>query len=468
MNRLIVLFTVIVLATTCSTVFATRYMTPEELAAQQASIQEARPQPAPSTSQPFMPVYKEFIQRTADFLAHKMQDSLSSDPSYGGMREAENQMTTIETDNTLEAIWFWSRYYQLFGVDAYHQNIDRAWIYVNKNPAWREEGGAYNYYRDFNCGLTLFAESKYREVYGDTAYLHMCTDSCIPYLFSHPLSFTQSGYEYLNPFTTGYCAGMLYRYWNDRGVQAYHDTAVARGTLVKNWIQAGAQARLQYNVWAMSGGTALWGVCNSVLQEDTIAAKAWLAIYVDSMNFFQPSGSWNNSWNIYRAWAYRAAWDIGHVGQWQTNHKRLVDTLMAQDQDLDGGIMETWNNPQNTDGSWTSTYLDFMGMDYLFDPSQVELGTPGRKNLDFTLQEPFPNPAKGAVSIRYTLSRPGEVRLNLYNLAGEKVAILIEGSQGAGFHQVNWTAPKGLGSGIYFLRLTARQGSLTRKVVLAR
>jgi hypothetical protein len=251
-------------------------------------------------------------------------------------------------------------------------------------------------------------------------------------------------------------------------VQAYHDTAVARGTLVKNWIQSSAQVNLSSNSWAMSGGTALSGLCNGVLQEDTTAAKAWLNTYVDSMAFFQPVGTWNNSWNVYRAWAYRTASDITHNTQWQTNHKRLIDTLMAQDQDLDGGIMYTWNNPDTTDAAWTSTYLDFMGMDYLYDPSQVELGAKGRKDLNFALQEPFPNPAKGAVSIRYSLSSPGTVRLALYNITGERAAVLVEGGQEAGSHQVNWTAPKGLGSGFYFLRLTAPEGSLTRKVVLAR
>jgi hypothetical protein len=446
------------------TATATRYMTLQELEAQQATIHQARPV---ITSKLVLPVYREAIARTARFMAN-MQVSDSASTDFGGVREAEDDMNTIQTDNTQEGIWVWSRYYQLFSVDSFLVNIRRAWYYNQRHPAWREEGTGTDYYRNWNCGLGLFAESKYREVYGDTFYLRAYTDSCISFLNSHSLNFNQSGYTILHPFVTGLYAGMLYHYWRDRGVQAYHDTAVARGTLVKNWIQANARTRLQSNVWAMSGGTALWGTCNSVLQEDTTSAKAWLNIYVDSMNFFQPSGTWNNSWNIYRAWAYRAAWEVGHIPQWQTNHKRLVDTLLAQDQDLDGGIPDTWNDPQNTDAAWTSSYLDFMGLDYWVEPSGVAQEASVSTSLPFFLGQSFPNPARSVVSFVFSLFSPGEANLTVYNVVGEKVATLADGHRETGLHQIRWVIPGNVRAGIYFYRLEAEGQSRRGRMVLTR
>lgn len=465
MTKRILSLVLALIALACGPSFATRYMTLEELQAQQATIT----QPPPKLPlKPFLPVYREAVSRTAHFIA-SMQVSDSSSANFGGVIESENQPTIIETDNTQEAIWVWSRYNQLFGADSFGTNIRRAWIYARLNPAWREEGSGTDYYRDWNCGLGLFAESKYREVYGDSTYLHAYADTCVSYLNSHPLSFTQSGYTVLHPFVTALYSGMLYHYWKDRGVQAYHDTAVARGTLVKNWIQGSAQIHLQSNVWAMSGGTALWGVCASVLQEDTTAAKAWLATYVDSMTFFQPTGTWNNSWNIYHAWAYRAAWEIGHTAQWQTNHKRLVDTLMAQDTDLDGGIPDTWNDGSGDgDASWTSAYLDFMGMDYWVEPSGVALQTPVAVPVSFSLGPSFPNPARNEATISFSLSRPGEVRMAVYNVTGEKVATVLEGELGPGPHQVRWKVPGNAGSGVYFYRLEAEGKILTRRMVITR
>jgi hypothetical protein len=464
MKKATIFFVLFLILLASSTAHATRYMTLEELETQQATIHQPRPV---ITSKLVLPVYREAIARTARFMAN-MQVSDSASTDFGGVREAEDDLNTIQTDNTQEGIWVWSRYYQLFSVDSFRVNIRRAWYYNQRHPAWREEGTGTDYYRNWNCGLGLFAESKYREVYGDTFYLRAYTDSCISFLNSHPLNFNQSGYTILHPFVTGLYAGMLYHYWRDRGLQAYHDTAVARGTLVKYWIQANARTRLQSNVWAMSGGTALWGVCNSALPEDTSSAKAWLNIYVDSMNFFQPSGTWNNSWNLYRAWAYRAAWEVGHIPQWQTNHKRLVDTLLAQDQDLDGGIPDTWNDPQNTDRASTSAFHDYMGLDYWVEPSGVAQEASVSTSLPCFLGQSFPNPARSVVSFVFSLFSPGEANLTVYNVVGEKVATLADGHRVTGLHQIRWVIPENVRAGIYFYRLEAGGQSRKGRMVLTR
>jgi hypothetical protein len=452
-----------------NTAQAARFMTIEELKAAQQATMHFPPAALPSNRLP--PVYREAISRTARFIAN-LQVSDSSSADFGGIREAEHWMDIVQTDNTMEAIWVWSRYFQLFGADSFKTNIQRAWIYAQHHPAWLEEDTGSDYYRDWNCGIGLFAESKYREVYGDSSYLHAYADTCISYFNTHPLNFNQKDCTILHPFVTALCSGMLYRYWKDRNVQAYRDTAVARGVLVKTWIEGGAQTRLQSNYWVMSGGTALWGVCNSVLQEDTSTANTWLDTYVDSMNFFQSNnGTWNDSWNIYRAWGYRAAWEIGHVPQWKLNHKRLTDTLLSLDQDLDGGIMDTWSNSQNSDAAWVSSYLDFMGMDYYCEPFSVASKAPEASSLKVSLGQSYPNPFRGEATISYSLSHRCWVNLAIYNPRGERTVTLVRGQNESGIHLVKWHGHDHLNrdvtAGAYFYRLAAGGQSFTGKIILA-
>jgi len=59
------------------------------------------------------------------------------------------------------------------------------------------------------------------------------------------------------------------------------------------------------------------------------------------------------------------------------------------------------------------------------------------------------------------------VTLKAYDLQGRFIRTLLNEDRVGGCYQAEWDA-RGVPPGIYFLRLTAPQGSLTRKVVLAR
>ena len=70
----------------------------------------------------------------------------------------------------------------------------------------------------------------------------------------------------------------------------------------------------------------------------------------------------------------------------------------------------------------------------------------------YQLSQNYPNPFNPATTINYDL--PGESRVNMqvFNILGEKVAVLINNEvKAAGYHNVKWTASN-LPSGFYFLR----------------
>ncbi len=78
--------------------------------------------------------------------------------------------------------------------------------------------------------------------------------------------------------------------------------------------------------------------------------------------------------------------------------------------------------------------------------------------LQFQLLQNHPNPFGRGTEIRFSLPTEATVQLEIFNLLGERVALLVEEKFSAGEHRVNWNgrqAPKTLAGGIYFYRLQA-------------
>lgn len=94
--------------------------------------------------------------------------------------------------------------------------------------------------------------------------------------------------------------------------------------------------------------------------------------------------------------------------------------------------------------------------------------------LSFTLSPNYPNPFNRDTLIRFSLPRGGRVELAIYNLAGQRVATLVDGQRGAGTHVTRWDGTddqrRELASGVYLYRLRTEQAKLveTRKLVLTR
>ena len=70
----------------------------------------------------------------------------------------------------------------------------------------------------------------------------------------------------------------------------------------------------------------------------------------------------------------------------------------------------------------------------------------------FALRSSFPNPFRGATTVEFTLERPAEVEVAVFDVLGRKVSTLVEGTQAAGTAQVKWDAA-GLPPGLYISQL---------------
>jgi hypothetical protein len=84
-----------------------------------------------------------------------------------------------------------------------------------------------------------------------------------------------------------------------------------------------------------------------------------------------------------------------------------------------------------------------------------------------SLEQNYPNPFNPSTTIDYSLPRKVQVRLEVFNVLGERVNVLREGIQEAGHHSVVFDA-KTLPSGIYFYRLQAGGFVETKKLILTR
>ncbi|MCU0607698.1 MAG: T9SS type A sorting domain-containing protein, partial [Candidatus Edwardsbacteria bacterium] len=84
----------------------------------------------------------------------------------------------------------------------------------------------------------------------------------------------------------------------------------------------------------------------------------------------------------------------------------------------------------------------------------------------FALQPAHPNPARGRTTFDFNLPKAGGYRIDVYNLAGQRVHGII-GTGRAGGNSVGWN-PGSTAAGVYIYRLTAGGRSATGKLVLVK
>ena len=85
----------------------------------------------------------------------------------------------------------------------------------------------------------------------------------------------------------------------------------------------------------------------------------------------------------------------------------------------------------------------------------------------FILEQNYPNPFNPSTTIKYHVSKPADVRINVYNTLGQLVATLVDGQKAAGTYSINWDA-KNLASGTYFYQMEVGNDIITKKSILVK
>lgn len=110
------------------------------------------------------------------------------------------------------------------------------------------------------------------------------------------------------------------------------------------------------------------------------------------------------------------------------------------------------------DGSVESASID------VFDVTATDVAEEEAPPLTVQLHAPFPNPAREAAMLSFTLDAAAPVTLDVFDLLGRRVLRLAEGLLPAGTHTRTWEAE--VPSGTYFVHLRAGAMTLTRSVTL--
>jgi len=88
------------------------------------------------------------------------------------------------------------------------------------------------------------------------------------------------------------------------------------------------------------------------------------------------------------------------------------------------------------------------------------------------LYQNTPNPFNPNTTIRFYLPEAGEVKIQVFDVAGRSVKMLLHGACAGGEHSVDWNGSTDIGTqaaaGIYFYMLEYEKETLTRKMVLLR
>jgi len=85
----------------------------------------------------------------------------------------------------------------------------------------------------------------------------------------------------------------------------------------------------------------------------------------------------------------------------------------------------------------------------------------------YSLEQNYPNPFNPLTTIRYQLPEANHVKLEIFDISGSRVALLVDGAREAGAHNVTWDA-SGMASGLYFCRLQAGDFRKVSKMMLVK
>ncbi len=89
----------------------------------------------------------------------------------------------------------------------------------------------------------------------------------------------------------------------------------------------------------------------------------------------------------------------------------------------------------------------------------------GAKDHVIRLEQNYPNPFNSSTTINFFLPEQTEIKLEIYDLIGNRIKLALDEVKNEGEHSVSVNAGD-LASGIYFYRLKAGDLILTRRMIL--
>ncbi len=181
---------------------------------------------------------------------------------------------------------------------------------------------------------------------------------------------------------------------------------------------------------------------------------ATLNLQTPTFNTFVYRYAWRNStgeW-VYEPEGYsNFAYRVRYVGQ---------DAARSFPTPSWGMPVDTWTNKEVKTDQETDAYSSYTSV-------EDEIGSIPNQ---YVLNQNYPNPFNPVTTITYTLAKSGKVKLDIYNVLGQKVRTLIDGNATAGLHVDQWNGldnnGKKVASGVYFYKLEAGEFTAIKKMIM--
>ena len=138
---------------------------------------------------------------------------------------------------------------------------------------------------------------------------------------------------------------------------------------------------------------------------------------------------------------------------------RVGFTLLDDDTAYDGAYMVKAEGTVRLPGTFWCGRDSFKGI--ITDQVAVEADAPAA----FTVAQNTPNPFNPTTTINFSLANAGNVSVDVFNVAGQKVATLADGYRDAGAQSLVWDASS-QAAGVYFYTVKSGDMSKTMKMTL--
>jgi hypothetical protein len=153
-------------------------------------------------------------------------------------------------------------------------------------------------------------------------------------------------------------------------------------------------------------------------------------------------------------WRYPSIPEIVSVSA--TDEDVIVVDISMQGDTIAGSTVNSEGQPTGV----TAQYYHFK--------TEIIVENAGKDPLvvnEFTLDQNYPNPFNPSTSINYTLAERSNVSVKVYDVLGNEVATLVNSTQEAGAHAINFDASD-LASGLYIYTLKAGNFTSSKKMML--
>lgn len=201
-------------------------------------------------------------------------------------------------------------------------------------------------------------------------------------------------------------------------------------------------------------------------ENENILAGYEIGIYNQmGMNMLWDGGGCGGMLNFNSNINYQLRYTNYEVGYRGINENTLVVKYWNQENEswvtFSNPVINTQTNTITLSSDVASNFIIITGTTVVTDTQDENNQVPN----EYALAQNYPNPFNPSTTINYSITEDGFVKLAVYNMLGEEVAIIVNETQKAGNYDIAFNAVN-LPSGVYVYRIESAKFTAARKMLL--